>query len=437
MKQYMTIPICFLCIVSFTVVSLQAHTQGIQSVSSDERSGSEYANQDTSEFHISPSVFSMIIGRTRTVTAVFPADTKQRNVVWRSEHNEIATIDQFGNIKALKQGVTHIYAKAENGQEVSAELSVYPCSISMTNFFKEKKNSLDVLFIGDSNFYRGIMPTEIWKTSGITSYVIAIPSQGSWQAYYQLKQALLYQKPKVIVFEINQLTQTKPEKVDRDQRMLDSMMADPVRLEAVNDPINDMSADYQFSMVADTLRVQMNSLTGKTETVGSPSSYKGYIMTTSIKPYNRVKNYMQVNQNDFVIQKGSRDYFDKIVHLCRENDISIVLTKLPSVRECSTIAHNSAERFAQQYDIPYFDFTTDIKDNPVDMEHDTSDEGGHMNVFGAEKCSRAIASFLKERYTFEKHNDEEVIKSFNDGAAVLEKQKTDFMNQGITRDDER
>ena len=36
-------------------------------------------------------------------------------------------------------------------------------SKTIRGFYEEKKNSLDVLFLGDSSMYRSIIPAKLWK----------------------------------------------------------------------------------------------------------------------------------------------------------------------------------------------------------------------------------------------------------------------------------
>ena len=73
---------------------------------------------------------------------------------------------------------------------------------NLTNYLLQKKNSLDVLFIGDSNIYDNISPMEIYSMTGITSYNYSTPSTSNTTMYYMLKEALKTQTPKVVV--INQ-----------------------------------------------------------------------------------------------------------------------------------------------------------------------------------------------------------------------------------------
>ena len=42
-------------------------------------------------------------------------------------------------------------------------------SFIVKGFYEEKKNSLDVMFMGNSDMYRGISPMELWIDYGIKS----------------------------------------------------------------------------------------------------------------------------------------------------------------------------------------------------------------------------------------------------------------------------
>ena len=63
-------------------------------------------------------------------------------------------------------------------------------------FYEEPKDSLDILFMGDSSIYRGISPMQLWKEYGYAGYDFSSPAQKTWDQYYCLEEALQYQKPK-------------------------------------------------------------------------------------------------------------------------------------------------------------------------------------------------------------------------------------------------
>ena len=55
-------------------------------------------------------------------------------------------------------------------------------SYIMQGFYKEPKNSLDVIFMGNSDVYRGISPITLWDEYGIASYNYVSSGQRMWTA---------------------------------------------------------------------------------------------------------------------------------------------------------------------------------------------------------------------------------------------------------------
>lgn len=69
----------------------------------------------------------------------------------------------------------------------------------------QPKNSLDVLFLGDSEAYSGFVPMALWKDTGIASFVCASVDQKPYETEDFLREALKNQSPKVVVLEANVL----------------------------------------------------------------------------------------------------------------------------------------------------------------------------------------------------------------------------------------
>ena len=72
-------------------------------------------------------------------------------------------------------------------------------------FLGEPENSLDALFIGDSETYSALSPVETWKDAGIPSYTCAIGKQYLTYSKSLLNRALAVQNPKVVMIEGNSL----------------------------------------------------------------------------------------------------------------------------------------------------------------------------------------------------------------------------------------
>ena len=77
----------------------------------------------------------------------------------------------------------------------------------------ERKNTVDVLFLGDSECYSTFIPLKIWNDHGITSYVCGTTEQVLSFSYELLTKAEKKQNPKTVVLETNtvfrEVTNTK------------------------------------------------------------------------------------------------------------------------------------------------------------------------------------------------------------------------------------
>ena len=60
----------------------------------------------------------------------------------------------------------------------------------MRGFYSLPKNTLDIVFIGTSHLYYGIVPMKLWEDYGITSYVLAQETQIIECSYAYIKEVL-------------------------------------------------------------------------------------------------------------------------------------------------------------------------------------------------------------------------------------------------------
>ena len=81
----------------------------------------------------------------------------------------------------------------------------------------------DVLFIGDCEVFESFIPAILWEEYGITSYVRGGAQQLVWHSYYMLADALRYETPKAVVFNVYALKYGKPQKEEYNRMALDGM----------------------------------------------------------------------------------------------------------------------------------------------------------------------------------------------------------------------
>ncbi|HOB20751.1 MAG TPA: SGNH/GDSL hydrolase family protein, partial [Candidatus Atribacteria bacterium] len=104
-------------------------------------------------------------------------------------------------------------------------------------------------------------------------------------------------------------------------------------------------------------------------------------------------------------------YLDKMVDLCRDNDIDLVLVKAPSLYPYWYDEWEAQiEEYAAKHDLLYINFLELIDEIGIDFNTDTYDGGLHMNLSGAEKLSVYLGKVLAENYGLKDHRNDDVYK---------------------------
>ena len=74
--------------------------------------------------------------------------------------------------------------------------------VSMVKLRQLPPDTVDVLFVGSSHIGMNIDNQQIYDEFGISSFDLWVGMQPLWNSYYYLKEALRYQKPKVVMVDV-------------------------------------------------------------------------------------------------------------------------------------------------------------------------------------------------------------------------------------------
>ena len=98
----------------------------------------------------------------------------------------------FAGLYCLLLLSSQFFLPKNNTEEAGME------DLTANGFLAEKENSIDVLFLGDSEVHRSVIPMQIWKETGITSYDCSSDRQVLSYSFSLLKRAVDRQKPKIV-----------------------------------------------------------------------------------------------------------------------------------------------------------------------------------------------------------------------------------------------
>lgn len=238
----------------------------------------------------------------------------------------------------------------------------------------EKDNSIDVLFLGDSEVYCAVIPLQIWQDSGYTSYVCGTSGQTLDYTEVMLKRTFENQSPKVVVLETNAI----------------------YRKFTVKNVLFTEVSDY-FSV----FRYHNRWKTMKIDEINKAPEYaftdecKGYRLKTLSKPGVKDQSYMAVTDKADPIEKINRNSVEKIKKLCDENGAKLVLVSTPSIKNWNYMRHNGIAALAKELGCAYIDLNLPANEVSIDWENDTVDKGDHMNYFGAKKVTSYLSEYLE------------------------------------------
>lgn len=108
-----------------------------------------------------------------------------------------------------------------------------PLEGNFTAEYYDETTKHDVLMVGDCEVYENFDPMYLWKNFGITSYIRGNAQQLVWQSYYMLEDALKYETPKVVIYNVQSLTHGSPQREEYNRMTLDGMKWSKTKIDAI------------------------------------------------------------------------------------------------------------------------------------------------------------------------------------------------------------
>lgn len=266
----------------------------------------------------------------------------------------------------------------------------------------------DVIMVGDCEVYENFSPVALWRDYGITSYIRGSAQQLIWQSYYLLEDTLKYEKPKVVVYNVQSLVHNEPQREEYNRMTLDGMRWSGSKVKSI---LASMTEEEQFlDYVFPILRYHERI----TELEKSDVTYyfhprkithNGYYMRVDQYPFE--EPLAEEEPEDYTFGDNAMGYLEKMTELCRENDIQLVLVKAPSLSPVWYDEYDQQVRaYAKEKDLLYINYLDLADELGIDYETDTYDGGLHMNLYGAEKLSAYLGNVLRETCGLEDHRND-------------------------------
>lgn len=174
------------------------------------------------------------------------------------------------------------------------------------------------------------------------------------------------------------------------RKAFDNMKFGTTKLKAITDPVYKNSESDILSYIFPIVRYhsRWEELTDedfRKALKNEKFAYKGMDLITDIQPYNEEYKYMSRDHSKEVIGEKCLKYLNKIINLCKEQNIELLLIEIPSAESWSKDLSDKTEEFAKEHNLEFIDMNLNASEFGFDWKTDTSDRGDHLNVYGAER----------------------------------------------------
>lgn len=287
----------------------------------------------------------------------------------------------------------------------------------MTGEFYSSDLKHDVLFVGDCEVYNNFSTVTLWQEYGINSYIRGSGQQLIWQSFYLLEDALRYEKPQVVVFNVQSMQYDLPQREAYNRMTLDGMRWSLSKIRAISASMTDEEHFIEYIFPILRYHSRWNELQEEDFEYlfhRDKHTYNGYELLTGSTP---MENLPPVNLlPDYSFGQNARNYLEKMRVLCEKEGITLILIKAPGVYPVWHEEWNrQIEEYAKANNLAYYNFLENTDEIGIDYQTDTFDAGEHLNVRGAEKLSRFFGRILKDDYSVPNRKDDAFLNEYWNG----------------------
>lgn len=272
------------------------------------------------------------------------------------------------------------------------------CKEKNNFFYTLPKNSVEVMIYGSSHAYRGISTEKLYAEYGIGAFNDAWNWQKIDTTRLFIEDSLAYQKPKVALIETFHISE-----VNRNSDPTAEIYSSKYlrNKSAVNEYLkncfgNNVKSYLGYYLPVIVLHENWNKLKKCNFSDNAMDDFHrinmGYCKTDGITVLSR--SNITCNEQSG-LDPDAKEELEKIVSLCKENDIKIVFFTTPY--NGNNAHHDAMKEYSEANDCIYVDFFELFDELGFDPESDFSD-GGHLNVFGAEKVSDYLGKVLAQNF---------------------------------------
>lgn len=310
---------------------------------------------------------------------------------------------------------------------------------SMMQYYRQPRDTVDVLAIGTSIAYAGINTNVLWEEYGIAAYDLCSAEQPFWVTYYTLQEALKTQRPKVILLDAKPAMYTKD--YSRRGRIIMStfgIRSLDNRMGAIRACLEDQGKVLDYLLMFPVLHSEYNEVgwgnfAYPPDNGGRGSSWKGFIEVDEVEQHS--KPSLVWNSVRRPINEREEEYVRMIFDLAQKEGIPLMLVAMPNPDYANDHMYfNYLWSIAQEYGVTGINYNEPSLRFGLRYSSDFAD-WQHLNVKGSITFSRRLGEDLKEMYDLPDRRGDATYASWNAATKEWYEKLPSFASSGMTKEE--
>lgn len=296
---------------------------------------------------------------------------------------------------------------------------------NIKGFYKEEKNSIDVAFIGPSEFYADYSPTLAWSEFGYTSYSMAYGGAPGNLYKSMLKEYLKYQSPKLVVFEINGFIQkeeyyTKPAKL---HTWLDNIPWSQNKIDTINELVpKDERYSYYVPMASSHSNWNSPITCASHMYTKINIGLKKESYSKSFSTYTREFDATCSGDDKIMLNDKGMGYLKDLLQYCKDQGVEKVLfVRCPHGKKfVEKKKIKKIRKIIESYGYDFVNFNDCYKKSGIDPTKDFYNRE-HLNVNGMIKFTSYLGKYICDNYSVKTEHSTEQVKRWDECANKTKK----------------
>ena len=278
------------------------------------------------------------------------------------------------------------------------------------SFYMEEPDSLDVVFLGASEFFADISCPQAYEEFGFTSFPFCTQANPVTLWKYEMMDIIEKQHPQLIVVETNGALYDN-KRIYREsslRRVADNMPSSDIKTAMISEFGKDEAISYRFPFLKyhknwehpeDMLKEAPNTLSLY---LRGRSMLKGAWSNTSVAPWVFMRDIEGDDSEEPLDEKAEeclRDFLD----YCSQTDTQVVFTRFPhliSDEQDDYLRYqrsNALGKIIESYGFDFINLDHSIEEIGLDPDLDFYNRE-HMNARGMKKMTSWFGQYLMDHY---------------------------------------